>query len=136
MYPTDAVRPEADAELRYRAKVAGTAAADMLNSLPTATFGAALLYISDGYSRTPVDAAVAGLPRTAQQLEVSIFALNPHAFRPMPQIAAENPDVPAQDRDVMLKSLRAIAEPTGGFAVLDEVEDFADALQRIGRAMR
>jgi len=35
----------------------------------------------------------------------------------------------------MMKSLRAIAEPTGGFAVLEEA-DFADALQRIGRAGR
>jgi hypothetical protein len=35
----------------------------------------------------------------------------------------------------MLKSLRAIAEPTGGFAVLD-APDFADALPRIGRAVR
>jgi hypothetical protein len=35
----------------------------------------------------------------------------------------------------MLKSLRAISEPTGGFAVLDEA-DFADALQRIGRSVR
>jgi hypothetical protein len=35
----------------------------------------------------------------------------------------------------MLKSLRAIAEPTGGFAAL-EVADFTDALQRIERAMR
>jgi hypothetical protein len=31
----------------------------------------------------------------------------------------------------MLNSLRAIAEPTGGFAI--EEADFADALQRIGR---
>jgi hypothetical protein len=34
----------------------------------------------------------------------------------------------------MLKSLGAIAQPTGGFAALDAA-DFADALPRIGRAM-
>jgi hypothetical protein len=36
--------------------------------------------------------------------------------------------------DTMLNSLRAIAEPTGGFAI--EEADFAEALPRIGRAMR
>jgi hypothetical protein len=35
----------------------------------------------------------------------------------------------------MMKSLRALAEPGGGFAVLEEA-DFTDALQRIGRAAR
>jgi len=35
----------------------------------------------------------------------------------------------------MIKSLRTIAEPTGGFAVISAA-DFADALQRIERAMR
>ena len=38
-------------------------------------------------------------------------------------------------RAAMLNSLRAMSEPTGGFAVLDEA-DFADALTRIGRTMR
>jgi hypothetical protein len=35
----------------------------------------------------------------------------------------------------MLNSLRAISEPTGGFAVLDEA-DFSGALQRIGLSVR
>jgi hypothetical protein len=35
----------------------------------------------------------------------------------------------------MLNSLRALSEPTGGFAVLENA-DFAEAMQRIDRAMR
>jgi hypothetical protein len=35
----------------------------------------------------------------------------------------------------MLNSLRALSEPTGGFAVLEKT-DFAEAIQRIDRAMR
>jgi len=40
-----------------------------------------------------------------------------------------------RSRASLLNSLRAISEPTGGFAVLDET-DFADALQRIDRSVR
>ena len=38
-------------------------------------------------------------------------------------------------RAAMANSLRAISEPTGGFAVLDEA-DFADASHRISRRVR
>jgi hypothetical protein len=38
-------------------------------------------------------------------------------------------------RAAMVDSLRAISEPTGGFAVLDAA-DFADALPRISRMVR
>jgi VWFA-related protein len=135
--PAEVSGPEGESELQYRAKVAGTAAADMLKMLPTTMGGrAALLYISDGYSRTPVDPAITGLPRTARQLAVTVFALNPHGLRRVPQSAASGArPVSEHDRDVMLKSLREIAEPTGGLAVLEEA-DFADALQRIGHVMR
>jgi hypothetical protein len=126
-----------DDELRYRAQLAGTAAAEMFNNLPKENRPAALLYISDGYTRFPAAASIAALPRIAQQSAVTVFALNPHALRRTPQQVA--PGAPALDScrrdDVMLKSLRGIAEPTGGFAVLDAA-DFADALPRIGRAMR
>jgi hypothetical protein len=46
-----------------------------------------------------------------------------------------DPALWASYRAALLNSLRAISEPTGGFAVLDEA-DFADALQRIGRRVR
>jgi hypothetical protein len=133
----DCLRGDMDEEIRSRAQLAGTTAAEMLHNLPKDNRPAALLYISDGYPLLPTAASIAGVPRIAQQSTVTIFALNPHALRPTPQLVA--PGVPALNScrrdDVMLKSLRALAEPTGGFAVLDEA-DFADALQRIGRAMR
>jgi hypothetical protein len=128
---------DVDEQMRYMAERAGTVAAEMLHSLPKDNRPAALLYISDGYPWLPTAASIAGVPRIAQQSTVTIFALNPHALRRTPQLVA--PGVPALNScrrdDVMLKSLRAIAEQTGGFAVLDEA-DFTDALQRIGRAMR
>jgi len=134
----DCLRAEMDDEMRYRAERAGTAVTGMLNGLPKNTSGrVALLYISDGYARLPAAASVAGLPRIAAQSQVTVFALNPHALRRSPQPAP--PGASAVDScrrdDIMLKSLRAIAEPTGGFAVL-EAADFADAFQRIGRALR
>lgn len=126
-----------DDELRYLAQIASTTAAEMLTSLPKDHRTAALLYVSDGYPLFPAGASIADLPRLAQQSSVKVFALNPHALRRTPQLVA--PAVPAPNScrrdEVMLNSLRAIAEPTGGFAVLNKA-DFADALPRIGRAMR
>jgi hypothetical protein len=136
--PTGVVGPEGEHELRYRAKLAGTAAADMLKNLPKAPGRrAAMLYISDGYVRSPVDPALADLPRTARQLGVTIFTLNPRALRRVAQPAPNSgsPPISASDREAMLTSLRALTESTGGFAVLTE-KDFADAFQRIARAMR
>jgi hypothetical protein len=137
--PADVVGPEANDEVQYRAKLAGTAAAEMLNARGSGTIGrAAMLYISNGYSLIPADANVAGLARTAQRSAVTVFALNPRGLPRARQVThSGNPalSVPALSDDAMLKSLRAIAEPTGGFAVIEET-DFADALQRIGRAMR
>ena len=136
LYPPDAVSPEAVDELRYRANVAGITAVELLSILPKPPVGRpALLYISDGYARTPTDPVVA-FAQMARQLGVTVFALNPHGLRRVPQVTRNgSPDISAHDRDVMLKSLRAIAEPSGGFAVLGEA-DFADALQRIGHIMR
>ena len=110
----------------------------MLNSLSRKRVGpAALLYISNGYSRSPVDGTIAGVPHIAQASRVRVFALNPRGLPRTPQVAPRS--APAHDRcyrdDLMMKSLRAIAEPNGGFAVLEN-SDFADALQRIGRTMR
>jgi hypothetical protein len=133
--PVEAVGPEGEYELRYRAKIAGLVVTDMIKSLPSQIVGrAALLYISDGYSRSPVDPAVAELPQSAQQLAVTVFTLNPSALRPRSAASAARL-VSEHDRDAMLNSLRAIAQPTGGFAVVADA-DFADALPRIGRAMR
>jgi hypothetical protein len=133
--PGDCGRVEMDDEKRYRADLAGKAAAEMLNSLPKQRIGrAALLYISEGYPRLPAAASIAGVPRIAQQSAVTIFVLNPSRLPRTPGVAR-----PARARcyhdEVMMQGLRDIAEPTGGFAVMEEA-DFADALQRIGHAMR
>jgi hypothetical protein len=131
--PGDVLGRDADDELRYRAKLAGTAASELLASLTRdASRRAALLYVSDGYDRLPPDATVVDLPRAAKQFAVTVFALNPRGLRNAASTAAMG--LSGSD-DVMLQSLRAIAEPTGGFAVLNET-DFTDALQRIERAMR
>jgi VWFA-related protein len=135
LVPSDLVRPETSDEVWYRAKVAGTVAAELLNDLPKGTIGRrALLYISNGYY-IPVDASVVGLPRIAEQSAVTVYALNPRGLRRASQATGTgNPPLSGPDA-VRLTSLRAIAEPTGGFAILEEA-DFAGALQRIGRAMR
>jgi len=134
---SDAVGLEANDEVRYRAEFAGTAAVAMLNSLRTRTIGrAAMLYISNGSSLSPADPHVAGLARLAQRSSVIVFALSPRGLWRGPRAApSEGPALSARHRAyTMLNSLRAIAEPTGGFAI--EEADFADALQRIRRAMR
>lgn len=133
----DVVGPEANDEVRYRTEFAGTAAAEMLNALPKGTVGrAAMLYISNGDSLSPADAHVAGLPSTAERSAITVFALSPRGLWRAPQVTASGgPGLSARYRDdARLNSLRAIAEPTDGFAI--EEADFADALQRIGRAMR
>jgi hypothetical protein len=138
IFPSDCLSAETDEDLRYRAQLAGTAATEMLDSLPRERTGRmALLYISNGYTRIPVDATIADVPRIARESAVTIFALNPRGLPRPPQVAPRSAST--QDRcyrdDLMMKSLRALAEPGGGFAVLEEA-DFTDALQRIGRAAR
>jgi hypothetical protein len=124
-------------EVQYRAEFAGRAADAMVQSLAKRTIArAAMLYISNGDSLIPADPFVAGLPRLAQRSSITVFGLSPRGLRPAPQATpSDGRPRSARDReDTSLNILRAIAEPTGGFAI--EAADFADALQRIGRAMR
>jgi hypothetical protein len=122
-------------EVRYRASLAGWAATQMLNAGPSLTRRQAMLYVTNGYQLDPPDGQVAGFAAAAHRSNVTVFAMNarglPNAVLP----AQGDPALWASDRAAMLSSLRAISEPTGGFAVLDEA-DFADALQRIRRRMR
>jgi hypothetical protein len=123
-------------EVQYRAQFAGRAADAMVQSLAKRTIArAAMLYISNGDALIPTDPYVAGLPRLAQRSSITVFGLSPRSLRPAPQATGGGSPLSVRDReDTSLNSLRAIAEPTGGFAI--EAADFADALQRIGRAMR
>jgi hypothetical protein len=134
---TDDFGPEANDEVQYRAKVAGSAAAELLNALARGTIGrVGMLYISNGDFLIPTDANIAGLPGTARRFAITVFALCPRGIRHAPQrTPGSGPALSARDpHDTMLNRLRGIAEPTGGFAI--EEADFADVLQRIGRAMR
>ena len=124
-------------EVRYRASVAGSAATEMLNAGPSpSSRRVAMLYITNGYHLDPPVVEVAGFASAAQRSHVTVFAMNARGLpnaRPLP--AQGDAALWASYRTAMLNSLRAISEPTGGFAVLDEA-DFADALQRISRRVR
>ena len=95
-----------------------------------------MLYVTNGYHLDPPDARVAGFASPARRADVTVFALNARGLPSAPPLPVQgDAALWASSRAAMLNSLRAIAEPTGGFAVLDEA-DFADALERIGRRMR
>ena len=79
---------------------------------------------------------VAEFASAAQRANVTVFAMNARGLPSAPALPVQGDAARwASYRAAMLNSLRAISEPTGGFAVLDEA-DFADALQRIGRSVR
>jgi hypothetical protein len=124
------------AEVRPRASVAWSAATDMLNA-GSSLFGGrrAMLYISDGYL-DPHDERIVGFANAAQRSNITVFAMNASGL-PDAQALPVRADaaVWAIYRADMSNSLRAISEPTGGFAVLDQ-SDFADALERITRRVR
>ena len=124
-------------ELRYRASLAGSAANDMLNAgRSPSSRRLAMLYVTNGYPLDPPDVRVAGFASAAQRANVTVFAMNARGLPNAPALPAQgDAALWASYRAAMLNSLRAISEPTGGFAVLDEA-DFADALQRIGRSVR
>jgi hypothetical protein len=96
----------------------------------------AMLYITNGYHLDPPVVEVSGFASATQRSHVKVFAMNARGLsnaRALP--AQRDAALWASYRTLMLNSLRAISEPTGGFVVLDEA-DFADALQRIGRRVR
>jgi len=129
--------PAQQDELRSRASLAGSAATEMLNagSSPSSR-RQAMLYITNGYDLDPPDVRVAGFARAAQRAKVTVFAMNARGLPSAPALPVQgDAALWASYRAALLNSLRAISEPTGGFAVLDEA-DFADALQRIDRSVR
>jgi len=124
-------------ELRYRASLAGSAATDLLDAgRSLSSRRQAMLYVTNGYHLDPPDMRVAGFASAAQRANVTVFAMNARGLPSAPALPVQSDAaLSASYRAAMLNSLRAISEPTGGFAVLDEA-DFADALQRIGRSVR
>jgi hypothetical protein len=124
-------------EQRHRASLAGSAATEMLNGGPLPSGRRlAMLYITNGYHLEPPDVRVAGFAGAAQRANVTVFAMNARGLPSAPALPVQgDAALWASYRAALLNSLRAISEPTGGFAVLDEA-DFADALPRIGLSMR
>jgi hypothetical protein len=124
-------------EVRHRASLAGSAATDMLNAGQSlSSRRQAMLYVTNGYHLDPPDVGLAEFAIAARRSNVTVFALNARGLPSAPALPVQGDAATwAGYRAAMLNSLRAIAEPTGGFAVLDET-DFADALQRIGRRVR
>jgi hypothetical protein len=127
---------EIQGEVRHRASLAGSAATEMLNAAPSQAGRQTMLYVSNGYHLDPPDVRIAGFAGPAQRSNVTVFAMNARAIPSAPAVPVQGDQALwASYRAAMLNSLRAISEPTGGFAVLDQA-DFADALQRVGRRVR
>ena len=124
-------------EVRYRASQAGSAAIEILNAgASLSSRRQAMLYVTNGYDLDPPEVRVAEFASAAQRANVPVFAMNARGLPSAPALPVQgDAALWASYRAAMLNSLRAISEPTGGFAVLDEAE-FADALQRIGRWVR
>jgi hypothetical protein len=94
-----------------------------------------MLYVSNGYPLDPPE-AVSTFASAAQRAHVTVFAISARDLPGAPAVPVQgDPDRWASYHAAMLSSLRAISEPTGGLAMLDEA-DFVDALQRIGRKVR
>jgi hypothetical protein len=124
-------------EVRYRASLAGSAATEILNAgASMSSRRRAMLYLTNGYHLDPPDVRIGGFASAAQRANITVFAINARSLSRAPPVPVQgDAALWASYRAAMLNSLRAISEPTGGFAVLDEA-DSADALQRIGRIVR
>ena len=94
----------------------------------------ALLYISNGYDSERGRALASLFARAAQQAQVMVFTVNGAALGPPRDSAGVDADVWREILGSRRQSLRAIAEPTGGSAFLDDA-DAADATSRIRAAV-
>jgi len=123
--PADITAAPGDRELRYRATVAQTRVGDLLASA-TAAGGlrTALVYISNGYGGGPPPVLPVGSSAT-------VFALDPRLWVDSTLDRMTWPAHWAATRE----SLRALAAPSGGFA-LEDGHSLADALARIAAMMR
>ena len=129
--------PGLSAELLYRAKVALSAANEMMKGAPPVDDRPkALIYISSGYDfeLSTLRGQVSALTRDAKALRIRIFAVDPRGLGSPPTPGASvGVYALAAHLAMTRKSLRFIAEQTGGFA---EHDDLGGALNRIGAAVR
>jgi hypothetical protein len=128
MGPTD--------EIELRLAMTFSAASKLLDTVPASPDQRrAMLYISNGYDFERGHARASGFSRAAQRASVIVFALNAGG---LPGSLAIDGRVDAAFwKQVVVtrrQSLRSIAAPTGGFALLHEM-DFADAMSRIRAAV-
>jgi len=114
-------------EIAYRLKITLDAASAMISEISQAgNRPKGLLYISNGYTGE-TSAELSAFARAARRANVTVFALDPRGLPGSPH---------AKERSAASQSsLRAIAEPTRGFALIND-KDFEDGMTRIRRAMR
>jgi len=95
----------------------------------------AMLYITNGYDSERGRALASLFSRAAQQAQVIVFTVNASGLRgSVPIDGGVDTEFWKQVVSSRRQSLRALAEPTGGNALLDEI-DVADAMSRIRAAV-
>ena len=124
-------------EIARRLGLTVSAASELLGTVPASpNRRRVLLYISNGFDFDTGRARATEVSAAARRANVVVFAMNadglPGSQAPSSGVdAAFWEDVAASRR----QSLRTIAEPTGGFALLDE-GDFTDAMSRIRASLK
>ena len=127
-----------NSETAHRLKLTVAAAAELLGTVPASQNGRrVMLYVSNGYDFESGRTRAADLSAAARQANVVVFTMNAGGLP-----GSQPPNGGGGDRafweDVVAsrrQSLRTIAEPTGGFALLDDV-DFSDASTRIRASLK
>jgi VWFA-related protein len=112
-------------EREYRVNVSLAAASELIASVHAPNRRKALVYVSNGYT-TDVSAQLSELTRAARRANVTIFAIDPRGLPGSPLAGERSAGTQS--------SLRAIGEPTRGFALLDE-KNYEDGMTRIRRAV-
>ena len=121
--------PESSSEIQYRFRIAIEAADRMVaDAAKHPATRRVMLYISDGYDVPGADQRLAVFSRAARRARVAVFTLNTRVFP-----ASDRFDAPGREKAYTAateRSLRRLADPTGGAALL-RAEDLASAVARI-----
>jgi hypothetical protein len=124
-------------EVGLRLDMAFDAASELIVSVPASkNRRRIMLYVSNGYDFAAGSARAADFSAAARRANVLVFAMNASGL-PGSQAASGSIDAESW-KDIVTarrQSLRAISEPTGGFALLEDT-DYADAMARIRGALK
>lgn len=134
---TDELKSQGEIEIDIRLVRTFSTASLLLDSVPAAPDRRlAMLYFTNGYDSERGRALASLFARAAQQAHVIVFTVNASAFRgSAPRVDGRvDAEVWKQVIASRRQSLRAIAEPTGGIAFLDDV-DGAGVLSRTRAAV-